>query len=127
MYLDEVYSKLGTKEGENDIYKLARIRERKCRDLNQVRCVKDENDKVLTKDNDIRERWKSYFEKLYNEGYTIGLENLRFTTEPKVMYTRNIRVSEVKIALKKMSMGKACGPDDIPIEVWKVLGEVGVI
>ena len=36
MYLDEIYSKFATKEGENDIYKLARIRERKCRNLNQL-------------------------------------------------------------------------------------------
>ena len=40
MYLDEVYSKLRTNEGENDIYKLTRIRKRKCQDLNQIRCVK---------------------------------------------------------------------------------------
>ena len=39
----EVYEKLDTKEVENDIYRIARIRERKTRDLCTRRCVKDEN------------------------------------------------------------------------------------
>ncbi|KAK9099195.1 hypothetical protein Syun_026240 [Stephania yunnanensis] len=26
-----------------------------------------------------------------------------------------------------MKIGKACGPDEIPIEVWKCLGEIGLI
>ena len=30
------------------------------------------------------------------------------------------------VALKKMKHRKAVGPDDIPIEVWKVLGETGI-
>ena len=30
------------------------------------------------------------------------------------------------LALKKMKHRKTVGPDDIPIEVWKVLGETGI-
>ena len=29
-------------------------------------------------------------------------------------------------ALKTMKNGKAVGPDDIPVEVWRCLGEVAV-
>ena len=43
----EVYEKLDTKEVEKDIYRISRIRERKTRDLSTVRCVKDEDQKVL--------------------------------------------------------------------------------
>ena len=30
------------------------------------------------------------------------------------------------MALKGMKLGKAMGPDGIPVEVWKSLGEEGV-
>ena len=33
---DDLYQRLGTKEGEKDIYRMARIRERKTRDINQI-------------------------------------------------------------------------------------------
>ena len=37
-----------------------------------------------------------------------------------------IQKQEVKEALKRMSNGKAVGPDNIPIEVWKTLGDRGL-
>ena len=43
----EVYGKLDTKEVEKDIYRIARLRERKTSDICTVRCVKDEDQKVL--------------------------------------------------------------------------------
>ena len=46
----EMYKKLDTKEAEKDIYRIARIRERKTRDLCTIRCVKDEDQKVLVQD-----------------------------------------------------------------------------
>ena len=41
-------------------------------------------------------------------------------------YMRKISESEVKEALKRIKSGKVVGPDGIPIEVWRCLGEVGV-
>ena len=35
---------LGMKEGEKDIYRMARIRERKTSDINQIKCIKDGTD-----------------------------------------------------------------------------------
>jgi hypothetical protein len=52
----ELYRKLDTKEGENDVYKMTKIRERNTRDFNQVKCIKDETDRFLVKDEEIKNR-----------------------------------------------------------------------
>jgi hypothetical protein len=52
----ELYRKLNTKEGENDVYKMTKLRERKARDLNQVKCIKDEADRLLVKDEEIKNK-----------------------------------------------------------------------
>ena len=44
---DRLYQKLETKEGEKDVFKLARAREKKSRDLGNVRYIKGEDSKVL--------------------------------------------------------------------------------
>ena len=54
---DDLYHRLGTKEGE-DIYRMARIRERKTSDINQIKCIKDGTDRLLVKDEEIRDRWR---------------------------------------------------------------------
>ena len=38
----------------------------------------------------------------------------------------HIAKEEIREALKKMANGKAVGPDQIPVEVWKFMGEVGL-
>ena len=48
---------LGMKEGEKDIYRMARICERKTRDINQIKCMKDGTDRPLVKDEEIKGRW----------------------------------------------------------------------
>jgi hypothetical protein len=42
----ELYRKLDTKEGENDVYKMAKLRERKTRDFHQVKYIKNEADRL---------------------------------------------------------------------------------
>jgi hypothetical protein len=54
---DGLYQRLGTKEGENDIYRMTKSREGKTRDIIQVKCIKDETKQLLTKDEDIKNRW----------------------------------------------------------------------
>ena len=38
-----------------------------------------------------------------------------------------IQKYEIKEALKRMKGGKAIGPDGIPIEVWRCLGDVVIV
>ncbi|KAK3552013.1 hypothetical protein QTP70_031599 [Hemibagrus guttatus] len=121
---DELYTRLDTREGEKDLYRLARQMDRDGKDVQQVRVIKDRDGRVLTSEESVQRRWKEYFEELMNE------ENEREkrvegvnSVEQKV---DKIRKDEVRKALKRMKSGKAVGPDDIPVEVWKCLGEAAV-
>ncbi|KAK3517593.1 hypothetical protein QTP70_012951 [Hemibagrus guttatus] len=121
---DELHTRLDTREGEKDLYRLARQRDRDGKDVQQVRVIKDRDERVLTSEESVQRRWKEYFEELMNE------ENER---EKKVEGVNSveqkvdkIRKDEVRKALKRMKSGKAVGPDDIPVEVWKCLGEAAV-
>ncbi|KAL5195585.1 LINE-1 retrotransposable element ORF2 protein [Glycine soja] len=124
---DGLYQALGTRDRERSIYRLAKGRERKTRDLDQVKCVKDEEGKVLVHEKDIKERWKAYFHNLFNDEYGYDSSSLDTREEDRnYKYYRRIQKQEVKEALKRMSNGKAVGPDNIPIEVWKTLGDRGL-
>ncbi|KAK3525514.1 hypothetical protein QTP86_033482 [Hemibagrus guttatus] len=121
---DELYTRLDTREGEKDLYRLARQRDRDGKDVQQVRVIKDRDGRVLTSEESVQRRWKEYFEELMNE------ENEREkrvegvnSVEQKV---DKIRKDEVRKALMRTKSGKAVGPDNIPVEVWKCLGEAAV-
>ena len=62
---EDLYQHLSTKEGEKDIYRMARVRERKTRDF-KVKCIKDEREHLLVKEDEIRHRRQEYFDKLFN-------------------------------------------------------------
>ena len=126
---ERLYQRLNAKGGENEVFKLARARERRTRDLCGVRYIKDEEGRVLVEDAKVQERWQGYFCKLFNgEDWDATRQTEHLAQEEQQHYrpSRPITREEVKEALKKMKSGKAVGPDSIPVEVWKVLGEDGV-
>ncbi|KAK3532136.1 hypothetical protein QTP86_008585 [Hemibagrus guttatus] len=121
---DELYTRLDTREGEKDLYRLARQRDRDGKDVQQDRVIEDRDGRVLTSEESVQRRWKEYFEELMNE------ENERVKRVEGVNSVEQeidkIRKDEVRKALKRIKSGKAVGPDDIPVEVWKCLGEAAV-
>jgi hypothetical protein len=52
-----LYQRLSTKEGEKDIYRMSKSWERKTRDIIQIKCIKDAIKWLLTKDEDIKNKW----------------------------------------------------------------------
>ena len=50
----DLYQHLSTKKGKKNIYRMARVRARKTRDINQVKCIKDEKEHLLMKEDEIR-------------------------------------------------------------------------
>jgi len=51
-----LYQQLETKECEKEVFKLARAKEIRTRDLGVVKCIKDENGRVLYEDTEIKQR-----------------------------------------------------------------------
>ncbi len=118
-----MYEELETPEGQRKIFRMAKARNKATKDFTCIRQMKDEGGTVLSEGGKIKDRWKRYFEKLLNE------ENPRVVFENGTendKETLGISREEVKMALKRMKNGKATGPDDIPVEAWKCLGEEGV-
>ena len=120
---DDVYTKLGTQEGEGKIFRIAKAHDQATKGLTQIKQMKDKEGSVLTDENQIRERWKVYYETLLNE------ENPRMVTgdgTPNQGMTTEVTRTEVEKALRKMKNEKSPGPDEIPVEEWKCLGREGI-
>jgi hypothetical protein len=80
---------------------MAKLQKRKTIDFNQVKCIKDEVDRLFVKDEKIKNRWREYFDKLFNdESDKIAIE-LDDTIDTNRRFVRRIQESEVKEALKK--------------------------
>jgi hypothetical protein len=125
---DGLYQRLGTKEGVKDIYKIAKSRERKTRDIIQVKCIKDATERLLTKDEDIKNRWREYFDKLFNEDSGSSSIELDISSDDlNKQFMRRIQEFEVRDALKRIKGGKAMGPDGVTIEVSRSLGDVAIV
>jgi hypothetical protein len=60
---------------------------------------------------------------------TVGARPLSYISSDDLnrQFVLRIQESEVKNALKRMKGGKAMGPDGIPIEVWRILGDVTLV
>jgi len=117
---ERLYQRLNTKGGENEVFKLARARERRARDLSSVRCIKDEDGRVLVEDTKVQERWQGYFCKLFNKkdlDVSQHSEHLAREEQQNYRLGKPITREEVKETLRKMKSGKAIGPDGIPVEV----------
>ncbi|MGL4932411.1 MAG: RNA-directed DNA polymerase, partial [Aeromonas sp.] len=119
----DLYARLDTPKGANQIYKLANARLRSTLDIGQVMNIKDAEHRVLRDPPAILQRWKEYFDSTCNEEF---LHPPITSAAPVSGPVLPISLAEVEFAIKKMKSGKAPGPDDIPVEAWKLLGHRGV-
>ena len=120
----KVKNKFITKEGENELFKIAKQKNRQSKDVQQVRVIKSKPGEILMEEEKVKQRWKEYFDDLLNQENPRERREIR--TEETKRDVEDISVEEVKTGLRKMKKGKAQGPDDIPVDVWIALGNKGV-
>ena len=118
---DELYEGLDTKEGEKTLYRLARQRHQAGKEVQQVRMMKDKDGKVMTDEESVLRMWKEYYMGLMNEENE--RERREIDGERVNLEVESVSKEEVMENMQRMKNGKAVGPDDIPVEVWKCLGE----
>ncbi|XP_071739812.1 uncharacterized protein [Rutidosis leptorrhynchoides] len=94
---EDLYRKLNSKEGANDIYRIAKARERRRRDIDNIKPEHHE---------DLQEA---------------DIEQFQINRD-----CEEINHEEVRMALRKMGRNKAVGPDQIPIKAWWCLGDDGI-
>ena len=84
--------------------------------------VKDRHGRDLTEAEDIKKRWQKYTEELYKKDlHDPDNHNDKIThLEP------DIRECEVKWALGSITMNKASGGDEIPVELFQILKDDAV-
>ena len=128
---DRWYADLETKGGEKGIFKVARERAQQRKDDGRVKSVKADSGEVLIEEMQVRERWRQYFNKLLNEGDVASVtdvsEERGVDTERNTSEWEWVSEEEVVAALGKAKSAKAVGPDGIPNEVWKVVGERAIV
>ena len=111
-----LYDKLDTRDGERDLYRLAKSRDERTQDIEHFCCVNDKNGTLLTNRRAATDRWREYFEQISTEEFAhppLPQSLPTFGAVPPVSAT------EVEEAIKQMKSGKATGPDDIASELWK--------
>ena len=103
------------------MYRLARQRHQAGKDVQQVRMMKDKDGNVMTDEESVLRMWKEYYMGLMNEENE--RERREIDGERVNLEVESVSKEEVMENMQRMKNGKAVGPDDIPVEVWKCLGE----
>jgi hypothetical protein len=116
---------LDSEEKKGTVSRLVKQIIGKNRDVIGAGCVKGSDGKLLTAEDDVKKRWKDYFEKLLNEEFEWdkdGLPMVNTVSGPAEIIT----YSDVKFAISRAKSGKAAGPSGLVAEMLKASGNVGV-
>ena len=93
----ELYQRLEMKEGEMELFKIAKQRDRQGKDVHQARVIKNEDGEVLVEKQKVKQRWKEYFDNLLNQENSRERREIR--TDDTERMVDEISVAEVRTAM----------------------------
>ena len=102
--------------------RLKKIRDTKGTFHAKMGSIHDRNGKDLTEAEEIKKRWQEYTEKLYKK----GLNDLDNHDGVVTLLEPDILECKVKWALGSITMNKASGGDEIPVELFQILKDDAV-
>lgn len=79
----------------------------------------DENDNMLQDVNAVAARWFTFLKNKFSATEAERKERPPMPSLPEAVVGNTLSEEEALRAIEKLSSGKACGPDDIPGEVYK--------
>lgn len=83
-------------------------------------CIRSKNGEILVDEDEIMNRWTEYIADLFHDDRGPSPTIKKNIEGPKILE------SEIRNALKKMKRNKACGPDNINVELIEALGDFGI-
>ena len=103
-------------------YLFKKIRDTKGTFHAKMSSIKDRNGTDPTEAEDIKKRWQEYTEELYKKDLHDQDNHIGVLThlEPDILEC------EVKWALESITMNKASGSDEIPVELFQILEDDAV-
>ncbi|XP_063374130.1 uncharacterized protein LOC134661850 [Cydia amplana] len=123
-FREDFYKRLENATNDKDIFKLSKYRNSQTKDIKSNKYIKDKDGRLITKDKEINIRWQEYYSTLLNEEFPRERmsESINYIAGP----IEAITPQEVKNAITRAKNNKSMGPDEIPTELWKKLGDTGV-
>ena len=122
---DNLYNQLEQDQGQRLVYKLAKDRDEDAKDIRGGAVMKDNNGSLVTESKEVLKLWRSYFSELLNQGD--GNVDITCPSSVREEWVINrITYREVRLALRKMKVGKSPGFDEVQAEMIKLMGEVGI-
>lgn len=97
---------------------------------NPLKNIRNEQGEIVTKEENIMERWRRHFEEVLEDSDEEKEESDNETEQNGMKANEGIdteMISEIELeeAIKKIKLGKAAGKDKISSEMIKYIGEVG--
>ena len=121
---EDLYAKLVSREGIKMVYKIAKTRERRSKDISDMPFNNSLKGQILTVGSDIMQRWLAYFEGLFNTENTRKQIESGLATEGPIDIGNENKVSE---QLGNMGLDEATGPDDLPNEAVNILAKQDIL
>ena len=110
---------------KNEVFRIAKQMAKTNQDIVGEKCIRNDEGVLATSEQDKKDAWKCYYERLLNTEFPWDRENLE-VAEAVAGPAIRIEKEMVREAVSKMKKGKAAGPSGVVAEMLKAAGETGI-